>query len=72
MREDEGEARKEDPDDRTCGGGDAIVSRAGGRYPNALYGKESGAGGGGRTLMALRPRDFESRASASSATPAGK
>ena len=29
-----------------------------------------GAGGGGRTLTALRPRDFESRASASSTTPA--
>src|SRR4030066_159244 len=31
-----------------------------------------GAGGGGRTLTALRPRDFESRASASSTTPARK
>ena len=29
-----------------------------------------GAGGGGRTRTALRPRDFESRASASSTTPA--
>ena len=34
-------------------------------YPNL-----NGAGGGGRTLAASRPRDFESRASASSATPA--
>ena len=30
----------------------------------------NGAGGGGRTLMSLRTRDFESRASASSTTPA--
>ena len=32
--------------------------------------EKTGAGGGGRTLTALRPRDFESRASASSTTPA--
>jgi hypothetical protein len=31
---------------------------------------EFGAGGGDRTRTALRPRDFKSRASASSATPA--
>jgi hypothetical protein len=36
------------------------------------FAKENdGAGGGGRTHTLLRVRDFESRASASSATPAG-
>src|SRR4030042_1521043 len=40
------------------------------RPPWTGTGEKTGAGGGGRTLAALRPRDFESRASASSATPA--
>jgi hypothetical protein len=40
------------------------------RPPMDRLREKTGAGGGGRTLMTLRSRDFESRASASSATPA--
>ena len=38
--------------------------------PRAGFRESPGAGGGGRTLTTLRSRDFESRASASSTTPA--